>query len=623
MRYTSRALLAVGLLVGFYVLAVAVVVALATCVVLVARSGLNVSSAAALALGLFTLGVCVALVRALFFRQASGTPPGLAVSETDQPALWHEVRTLADEVGTSAPDEIRLVGSLNAAVSEDSRFLGLVPGRRRLYLGLPFLLGLSPLEVRAVLAHELGHYSARHVALGPVTYRGKEAIGKAMLELGPESVMGKLVGLYGRLYLAVSRSVSRRQELEADVFSARLAGPDASAAALRLLPPLDAAWRRFSNDYAGLGEDLGLRPAPLIEGFAAMLEDPEVLLQLVAIADAPLKETTSLYDTHPPLADRIARFEALPKQVAPTTAGSLLVRPAETFAAFEEMAYQDTHLEPATWAETVAASGAARARRNRHALGGLAGSAATLESFTTRICHRGPVGLLSGHSTEDERGILAALLGDSISDMLIQRGSAHFALDWSGPAKLTSTDGTTIDLSRSLQALAESGDGAPLRAQVSDLGLDTSEPLPIAEVDVPKRTGPSILGATGAMWAWPASVLVVTPDGILLAPLSPRERVAWYSRAILSRSASRRANQVAVERVLARPLAELRAGDSRFHAWDDITAAQVTRGRTVSKAEVHLKDGTRRKMSFNELRETAGDPWRAIAHHLGDRWTVR
>ncbi|MCX6401185.1 MAG: M48 family metallopeptidase [Propionibacteriales bacterium] len=624
MRFTARALIAVGLLVGFYVLVLAVFAGLATATVLLARSGLSARFNGILVITLFALGFAVAVGRALFFRpRDEGPRPGLAVTEIDQPTLWREVATLADEVGTRAPDEIRLIASVNAAVTQDSRFLGLLPGRRTLYVGVPLLLSLGPLEIRSVLAHELGHYSARHMALGPVTYRGREAIGQVMVEVGPESVLGRMIGVYGRLYLAVSHSVSRRQELEADAFSARLAGPDAAASALRMLTPLGAAWHRFTREYATLGEDLGLRPDRLLEGFAAMLEDPAVLHQLVDLADQDLDATRSIYDTHPPLAERVARLEALPNRSAPRPGEHLLIHQSETLAAFERDAFEDSDLRPATWPEAVAAGGASRARQNRHVLGKLAGSESTLDSFTTRISHRGPVGLLEGYPPADERRILAGLMGDAVADVLVQRGSATFTLNWAGPARLTDNDGTDIDLSGSLRPLAESGDSAPLRAQLSDLGVDMSEALPIAEDQVPKRTVPSVLGAIGTVGAGPTSVLVIVPDGMLLVHLTVRERAAFLARSMLGASASRRANEIAVEKVLALSLEAMRTGDSRFYAWDAITSAGVADGRWVSKMMVRLRDGEKCTMSFNGLSEIAGDPWGAIEHHLGDRWIVR
>jgi hypothetical protein len=49
--------------------------------------------------------------------------------------------------------------------------------------------------------------------------------------LGGDALQAKLFGLYGRLYAAVSKSVNRRQELDADQYIARIAGSQAAACA--------------------------------------------------------------------------------------------------------------------------------------------------------------------------------------------------------------------------------------------------------------------------------------------------------------------------------------------------------------------------------------------------------
>ncbi|MFD5554239.1 hypothetical protein ACFWIA_10400 [Streptomyces sp. NPDC127068] len=54
--------------------------------------------------------------------------------------------------GSGTPSEIVLTADPGASVTEDARFFALVPGTRRLHLGLPLLLGLDEAQVRAVLA---------------------------------------------------------------------------------------------------------------------------------------------------------------------------------------------------------------------------------------------------------------------------------------------------------------------------------------------------------------------------------------------------------------------------------------------------------------------------------------
>ena len=93
-----------------------------------------------------------------------------------------------------------------------------------MYIGAPLLVGLTERQNMAVLGHELGHHGGRHTALSGVTYRGAESIKRVIARLDGNTLLAKLFGLYGRLYAAVSNSVNRRQELEADQYMARIAG---------------------------------------------------------------------------------------------------------------------------------------------------------------------------------------------------------------------------------------------------------------------------------------------------------------------------------------------------------------------------------------------------------------
>jgi Zn-dependent protease with chaperone function len=170
MTTTLRALLAITLLIGFYVLVGLVVAATVGVDVLAIR---HPNAGAIKLAGLATIAA-FALLRALLVmgRRRDDQEYGFAVRPVDEPVLWREVTGLAKWVGTAPPDEIRLVPDVNAGVSEDTRLLGLRAVRRHMYIGLPLLATLTVAEMRSVLGHELGHYSGSHTRLGAPTYRG-------------------------------------------------------------------------------------------------------------------------------------------------------------------------------------------------------------------------------------------------------------------------------------------------------------------------------------------------------------------------------------------------------------------------------------------------------------------
>ncbi|MFF3380057.1 M48 family metalloprotease [Streptomyces sp. NPDC002680] len=382
MGSTLRALRALVLLAGFYLLGVLLLAVLAGTDYL-----LFVHTPAAVATKLAVVSVLLAipLVRGLLMlRTPKGEEPsGLPVTEADEPELWRTVRELADQVGTRAPSRIVLMGDTNAAVSEDARLLGLLPGPRRLYLGVPLMQGLTEAQLRAVLAHELGHYAGSDTRLTALTLRGRvqllrtirnfeeragstearerarqerknakaEAKGKQTREVdtGRAGVtyraMARIYTAYAKLYLRATLADSRRQEYAADASAARIAGRDATASALREIPVLEGAFGFYVRCYATLGAEARLLPPPgeVFGGFGRMLSARQ--LELAGLRSELPTEQTSPYDSHPPIADRVRRIELLPADgradEAHGAAISLLADEERAYAALEDAVLTD------------------------------------------------------------------------------------------------------------------------------------------------------------------------------------------------------------------------------------------------------------------------------------------
>ncbi|MER6154872.1 M48 family metalloprotease [Streptomyces sp. NPDC001868] len=377
MGATLRALRALVLLAGFHLLGAILLAALAGVDYLLY---LHAPSGVAVKLYVVSVLLAIPLVRGLFMlRTPKGEePPGLPVTEADEPALWRTVRELADAVGTRPPARIVLTADVNAAVAEDARLLGLLAGPRRLYLGVPLLQGLTEAQLRAVLAHELGHYSNADTRLAAITVRGRAQVlrtirhfeeradksagrerarqekknakalarGKKAKEIDTRHVgltyraLAKIYIGYAKLYIRATLAGSRRQEYAADDASARIAGRDATASALREIPALDAAYDFYMNSYATLGAEARLMPprGEFFGGYGRMLSARQ--LELVGLrADLPT-EPSSPYDSHPPIAHRVERIEALPADgradEARGAALGLLADPDRTLTALED-----------------------------------------------------------------------------------------------------------------------------------------------------------------------------------------------------------------------------------------------------------------------------------------------
>ncbi|MFG3440050.1 M48 family metallopeptidase [Nonomuraea sp. NPDC047897] len=496
MTTALRALLGLALLAGLYLLVGVVVGAAILADVLMAVDfAPNVlREVVALNLAAAALGYALATVS----RRRSGEQPGVPVTREQEPLLWQAVEDVARRVGTAPPDEIRLVAEVNAAVSEDTRFLGLKAGRRRMFIGLPLLQTLTMDEMRAVLGHELGHYSRAHTRLGAPVYRGRVALLAAVQSLARHPVLRLPFTWYARLYLWVSRAVSRRQELEADALAVAVGGRRATAGALRRIDDMALAWTLYVHGYLSLAGAGGCRPATVFNGFHALLNDPVRQAEIARLAAEPRE--SSPYDSHPAQADRLAAIELLPEpsQVPdPRPAQSLLRDPAGAAQAVETSIWTPealTALRPAPWEHIVAT--ATYARRNAEPLRDLAlagrlvvGASRPYLDAAFEAIARGRQAELTARLTElgwtAADDLLAGVLGRALEAVLIEHGQARWTLSWSGPPRLLFDDGEEVALAGYAAQVAADPSAVPgLRAWLGDLGV-RHDYVPVAETDRP------------------------------------------------------------------------------------------------------------------------------------------
>jgi Zn-dependent protease with chaperone function len=455
---TFRAAVAVFLLAGFYLLVAAVTVGTVVFDYFAVRyghaGGFKVAAIASLGVLAMLRGVLVV------GRRGDTEQPGVAVTPREEPELWRTVTELAAEVRTRVPDEIRLVPEVNAAVSEDTRLLGLIPGRRYMYVGVPLLLSLSLGEMRAVLCHELGHYGGSHTRLGGLTYRGRVALIRTITRLGGHVVIRGLFTLYAKLYFRVSQAVSRRQELEADAAAVAVSGRRPMGDALRKVRSSSAAWDFYLASYCGLIGPAKGRPEDLFAGFYTMLREPSRHPELVRLQEAP--EERSPYDSHPSLAERLAAIERLPEPPVrpdPRPALALLADPRRAALSTQATMLTDEalRLPVLDWPQIV----------NRGLYTGVHAEAIT-DVFTAaaqlanlprptvdtvlRLLAGGGTAALgerlraAGWQGEDLAELTARAIARAFEGLLIQAGRARYRFSWAEVARLTVDDGASVDL---------------------------------------------------------------------------------------------------------------------------------------------------------------------------------
>jgi Zn-dependent protease with chaperone function len=319
MSLATRALVALALTVVFYVFAVAFAAGLVAIPVLRIEAG---ESPGLGGLAMPLIAVCI--LASLVPRRERFEAPGPPVTSESQPELLGLVREVADAVGHPMPDATYLDVDANAGV----RQVGRLPWARRrvLILGLPLLELLTVHQLRAVLAHEFGHYVGGDTRIGAWTYRTREAIVRTISSLhwdeeGDDGwflrLMRKPFELYARLFMRITSAVSRTQELAADALAARVAGRDAQVGALRRVAAGAPAFDAFWEEELVPALAAGLRP-PLGEGFRRFLS-VEMIDRAVADAlhRALEQEPDDPFDSHPTLRQRLAALGAGPDEEPP------------------------------------------------------------------------------------------------------------------------------------------------------------------------------------------------------------------------------------------------------------------------------------------------------------------
>ena len=296
--------------------------------------------------------LAVFMLKALFFVQHRYEIDDLEVTAKDQPKLFEFLHRLADEAGAPRPHRVFLSPRVNAAVFYDLSIVNLVlPSKKNLEIGLPLVNVLTLGELKAVLAHEFGHFAQRTMAVGRWVYIAqqvaaaiigrRDALDKFLRGLSTSDLRFAWIGwvlsltvwsirslaeTLFRVVLLAQRALSREMEFQADLVSVSLTGSDALIHALHKLGAAEQGWDRavgFASAEAGAGrgvQDLFALQTQVTQCMRGILGDPsygkvtpvpkdhpdEHRLFATAIAQAP-----RMWATHPSNNEREANAKRL------------------------------------------------------------------------------------------------------------------------------------------------------------------------------------------------------------------------------------------------------------------------------------------------------------------------
>ncbi|MFB3881736.1 MAG: M48 family metalloprotease [Armatimonadota bacterium] len=241
-------------------------------------------------------------------------PTGVEVQPGDAPQLFADIETLRVKLRAPRLAHVLLTDDYGASVVQHPRLGVLGWQENYLLLGAPFMQAVSPEELRAVVAHELGHVSGNHGRFGTWIWRVRSTWESLTATLSQSGHRGAfLVNLFSRWYaprfMAYSFALVRANEREADRYAAQVTSPQALARALATA----AVGGRALGDkvWPELYQRVNVLPSPpadAITSVARAARQPPDPAQADLWLREELAGKTRYDDTHPSLGERIASF---------------------------------------------------------------------------------------------------------------------------------------------------------------------------------------------------------------------------------------------------------------------------------------------------------------------------
>lgn len=283
---------------------------------------------------LLLLGVPLLLLIGYALWVRVPAPEGVLVTASDAPRLHRSAEELRRKLQYPHFHRVLLDEEFNAGVIQIP-WLGLLGWERNyLRVGLPLLLGLSPEQFQAVLAHEFCHLFGAHNRFSRWAHRLDQTWETLINGLEQNrSWATYFFRPFARWYVPQLRAhalaLVRTQEFDADSFAADMVGQSVLA---ETLVTIEVKSRFLSEEFwPEVWRGVETAPEPPENPFLAMaaaLRDLPVPDRGQRWLDRALAEETPAGASHPSLAERLRAVNETPRLPAP-----LAVSAAEQFLA--------------------------------------------------------------------------------------------------------------------------------------------------------------------------------------------------------------------------------------------------------------------------------------------------
>jgi Zn-dependent protease with chaperone function len=170
-------------------------------------------------------------------------------------------------------------------------------------------------QLRAILAHEYGHFSNRDTAGGTLARRVQFSVAHMAYGLAASgqarwyNPAWLFVQAFNRLFLRITLGASRLQEILADRYAAMAYGARVFIKALRHIIHQSLVFNAAAAHEIAQAREQERELHNLYQ--LPPLQDEEKVEQLMAQEDEVIRRPTSPYDSHPAPRDRIELLESL------------------------------------------------------------------------------------------------------------------------------------------------------------------------------------------------------------------------------------------------------------------------------------------------------------------------
>lgn len=227
--------------------------------------------------GIFSIGILILYFLLKFIFKTSKTDLSnlTEITREEEPKLFALIDEIVSEVQTQKPKHVYLSAEINAYVFYDSSFWSMfLPIRKNLTVGVGLMNAVTQQELKAILAHEFGHFSQKSMKVGSYVYNVNKVIHNMLFDndsynetlsawanlsaffafftniaikiiQGIQFLLMKLYELVNLKFYALSREM----EFHADAVAASVAGSHALVDSLRRLNLADAAQSETMQFY--------------------------------------------------------------------------------------------------------------------------------------------------------------------------------------------------------------------------------------------------------------------------------------------------------------------------------------------------------------------------------------